>query len=59
MKTTREKFVEHYGVILCKELLERLPEEETPTMMLHYTGLIMSDVNTHLIHGIHQSLKEN
>ena len=58
MKVTREKFIEHYAVLYHKELLERLPEEETVTIMLHRSNQVIADMNNHLIHAIYQSIKK-
>ena len=58
MKTTREKFVEHYAVLYHKELLERLPPEECVTVMLHRTNQIIADLNNHLVAAIFQNINK-
>ena len=54
--TTNEKFTEHYLVLYQKELLEKLPKNACVTVMLHQSGVIINNLNTHLLAAIHQNL---
>jgi len=58
MVVNKSKFMEHYGVLHHKELMENLPEKATVTQMLHYSGLIINKLNTSLISQIHQNLNK-
>jgi len=58
MEITREKFIEQHTVLFNKELWQHLPEKAPLTIMLHTSGVIINNLNTHLIAAIHQNIKK-
>jgi hypothetical protein len=58
LMTIREQFVEHFIVLLNKELLERLPCKCITTKMLLKAGEITNNLITHTISAIHTETKD-
>jgi hypothetical protein len=58
METTKASFIEKQMVLIAKEFWKHLPEKASVTKMLHASGVIVNNLNTHLIAAIYQNMKE-
>lgn len=56
--STKGKFVEHITVLIAKELMAKLPEEELEVKLLLQSQSIIDSTITHIVGGIVNAQEE-